>query len=205
MHEHSDPLSPRSITAGLLVGLVVTVLGGVAVHLITRQKSRDELAAARALSSVPTPSAGPEFRMNAALASAFGVRYRVMTDDESHWDKYVFDTFIKPRREKSKYYPFIVIGDFDGDKVSDVAALVRNTDNNYLRLGVLWGRSGELTFYDGQLCEGISFTPANEWKSHWEKAAITLPSDAITVICYEKSSWLLYWNGRAFQQYWMTD
>jgi hypothetical protein len=204
MPDHHDPLSPRSIAAGLLVGLAVTVAGGVAVHLITRPATPARIPGLPTTPSVPR-SSDPESRMNAALATEFGTRYRVVTDDETKWDKYVFDTFIKPERQKFKYYPFLVIGDFDGDKISDLAALVRNTDNNYLRLAVLWGSSGRLTFYDGQLCEGIAFTPANEWKSHWEKAAITLPADAITVHCFEKSSWLLYWNGRSFQQYWMTD
>lgn len=146
-----------------------------------------------------------ESDVNSALAAEYGAKYRVVTDQDRKWDKHEFDTFVIPEREKFEYYPYIVKGDFDGDKVSDLAAEVVNTENNYHRLAVVWGGSHRLSFYDGQLCSALSFAPANEWKSHWEEAAVTLAADAIMVSCYEKSAWLLYWTGRGFAQYWISD
>lgn len=146
-----------------------------------------------------------EADINEVLIEQAHEEYRVVTDKDRNWDKYEFDNFVTPERFKFSYYPYIVKGDFDGDNVPDLAAEVRNTNNNYTRLALLWGNSKKLTFYDGQLCSALSFVPANEWKSHWEEASVTLAADAIMVTCYEKSAWLLYWNGRSFQQYWMSD
>ena len=201
-----------------IVAAIVTLFAFVTgVHSLKQWFAADGRSAALSPLATPTPSLSPgragtghfgadlDVPMNAALVSQYGDKYRVATDKDLTWTKYDLDTFIMPNRKTFKHYPYIVIGDFDGDKVSDLAALVRNSENNYLRLAVLWGGKDKLTFYDGQLCWAISFVPANEWKSRWERASVTLPADAILVECYEKSSWLLYWNGRSFQQYWMTD
>jgi hypothetical protein len=145
-----------------------------------------------------------EAEVNAALAAQFGAKYRVVTDKDRGWDAYSFEHFVLPNRKTFEYYPYIVKGDFDGDRVADLAAEVINTENNYHRLAFVWG-DGRLTFYDGQLCSAISFLPANEWKSHWEATAVHLAADAIMVECFEKSAWILYWDGHAFQQYWMSD
>lgn len=206
MNGHHDPLSPRSLVAAILVGLFVTIVGGVAVYRLTGPAAPSWVAGVVPMRSASFDSrANLESVMNAALSSEFGHKYRVVTDNDSGLSEYDFDNFVAPARKKFPYYPYIVIGDFDGDKVSDLAAEVRNTENGYERLAVLWGSSSKLTFYDGQLCSAISFLPANEWRSHWEEAAITLPADAIQVTCFEKSAWLLYWDGRAFQQYWLSD
>lgn len=146
-----------------------------------------------------------EAEVNAVLANQYGAKYRVVADKDRGWDKYEFEHFVLPNRKTFEYYPYIVKGDFDGDKVADLAAEVVNTENNYHRLAFVWGGDKRLTFYDGQLCSAISFLPANEWKSHWEAVAVHLEADAILVECYEKSAWILYWDGRAFQQYWMSD
>lgn len=146
-----------------------------------------------------------EADINEVLIAQSHEEYRVVTDKDRNWDKYEFDNFVTPERSKFSYYPYIVKGDFDGDNVPDLAAEVRNTNNGYTRLALLWGKTKKLTFYDGQLCSALSFVPAAEWKSHWEEASVTLTADAIMVSCYEKSAWLLYWNGRSFQQYWMSD
>lgn len=206
MSSHHDPLSPRSLIAAITTGLVVTIVGGVVVYHLTNSTKSPWLSGVDpARSSSFNARSNLEGVMNAALSSEYGDKYRVITDADSSWNQYEVENFITPRRKKFSYYPFIAIGDFDGDKVSDLAAQVRNTENSYERLAVLWGVSNKLTFYDGQLCSAISFIPANEWRSGWEEAAIKLPADAIQVTCFEKSAWLLYWDGQTFQQYWMSD
>jgi hypothetical protein len=146
-----------------------------------------------------------ESDINTILANKYGSKYRVIMDDDINWDKYDLENFVVPGRKKFEYYPYIVKGDFNGNGISDLAAIVKNTENNYTRLVIIWGGTNKIKFYDGQLCSAISFIPANEWKSHWEQGTVNLYADAILVECYEKSSWILYWDGYQIQQYWMSD
>ncbi|MFZ1561626.1 MAG: zinc-ribbon domain-containing protein [Saprospiraceae bacterium] len=143
--------------------------------------------------------------INTILAEKYGTKYRVTTDNDRKWEKYAFENFVTPERKKFEYYPYIVKGDFNGDGNLDLAAEVINTENNYGRLAIIWGKSNAIKFYDGQLCSAISFIPNNEWKSHWESGSVQLQGDAILVTCFEKSAWILYWDGNSFQQYWMSD
>jgi len=146
-----------------------------------------------------------EADVNTILANKYDSKYRVTTDKDRNWDKYEFDNFVTPERKKFQYYPYIVKGDFNGDGISDLAAEVTNTENNYTRLVIIWGGNNSIKFYDGQLCSAISFFPANKLKSYWEQGSVNLNGDAILVECYEKSAWILYWDGNSFQQYWISD
>jgi hypothetical protein len=143
--------------------------------------------------------------INAKLASTHNSKYRVVTDIDKNWSKYDFDNIISPERNKFQYFPYIVKGDFNGDGISDLAAQIKNIENNFERLVFIFGGNNETKFYDGQLCSGISFIPANEWKSHWEKGSLKLNADAIIVSCFESSAWILYWDGNSLKEYWMSD
>ncbi|MFZ1704886.1 MAG: SH3 domain-containing protein [Saprospiraceae bacterium] len=143
--------------------------------------------------------------INAKLASLYNSKYRVVTDNDKNWSKYDFDNFITPERKKFQYFPYIVKGDFNGDGISDLAAEIKNTENNFERLVFIFGGNNLIKFYDGQLCSSISFIPANEWVSHWESGSLKLNADAIIVSCFEKSGWILYWDGNTIKEYWISD
>jgi len=143
--------------------------------------------------------------VNTALSDKYGTAYHVVTDMDINWDKYDLDNFVKPGRKKSEYYPYVVKGDFDGDGTSDLAAVVKNTANGMVQLAIVWGGDKGIQFYNGQICPVISLVTPKEFKSHWQSTPLNLRTDAILVECYEKSAWILYWNGYSFQQYWLSD
>lgn len=201
MSDNRDPLSFRSIIAGLLVGLVVTVAGGVAVHVLTQGETPTSFSTEASKQGL---SEDLEAIFNTDMAR-YDARYAVLTDEFSGFSQLQLTEFVIPGRRKFLYYPYLVLGDFDGDKLSDIAAVVRNRINGHERLAVKWGSGRRFTFYDELPCSALSFLPANEWRSAFEQLELTLVTDAIEVQCYDVSSRILYWDGSKFQTYFVAD
>jgi hypothetical protein len=147
-----------------------------------------------------------EANINIILANKYGSKYHVVTDRDMNWGKFDFKNFVIPARKKFEYYPYIVKGDFNGDGISDLAAQVKDIENNRIILMAIWGDMS-ITFIDKQLGSGlaISYFSPNKLESHWEQSSITLKYDAIGVELYEASFYVLYWNGKSFQSYQLTD
>jgi hypothetical protein len=74
MTDHRDPLSPRALTAGIVVGLFVSIVGGVAVYMITTRGS------AR-LSQVTEPT---EIRRNSPLPTKQPQQFQQIPPGSGH-------------------------------------------------------------------------------------------------------------------------
>ncbi|MBY0497073.1 MAG: hypothetical protein K2Y23_22955 [Cyanobacteria bacterium] len=164
-----------------------------------------ELSERRAASEKRLMSIADDSVNASALLSAHGHGgYRLTTDADRNWDKYEFDTFVTPGRAASPQYPFAVRGDFDGDGREDFALDVVETASRSARLALVWGHGGVM-FLDNELCSAMSLVEPKELKSHWEARPLKLSTHAIEINCYEKSSYLLYWDGNGFRRYQLTD
>ncbi len=145
-----------------------------------------------------------EADVNDFLRNKFGNKWRVATDDDRKWDKYSFDNFITPERKKNEYYPYVLKGDFDNNGSSDLAAIVINPDNKYERIAIIMNNNK--IYWWEQSGDAISFIPAVELRSWVENGnAVNMIGDGISVAYFEKSSYVIYWNGYSFQQYWTSD
>lgn len=141
------------------------------------------------------------------LANQYGSRYRVLTDSNSGFEKYEMDQFILPERKNNENYPYITEGDFNGDKWVDRAVLVQDRfENRFLlvRLAIIWGDDQTVEIYD-ESCSAISLVKGDGIVKGFENDSVFIKYDAIGVECFEKSSWVLYWDGSSFQKIWTSD
>jgi len=146
-------------------------------------------------------------KIDKILAHQYGNRFRVLTDTNNNFEKYEMDQFVKPERKNNEYYPYIVNGDFDGDGFMDYAALVQDRQvRQYLlsRLAIVWGNDNSIEI-NNEACSAIDLFKGNITVEGIDEAPIYVKNDAIGVECFEKSSWVLYWDGSSFQKIWTSD
>jgi hypothetical protein len=117
-------------------------------------------------------------------------------------------SFIKTYKYTQYQTPFIVIGDFNGDKIKDVALQTNHgimifiSDNNEYICKV----------FDGVEASGIELQEATNLQSPWEEFLFILDYDSIKFIIYESSAFLLYFTPNdiinktfSISQYWISD
>lgn len=109
--------------------------------------------------------------------------------------------------------PFYYHGDFDGDNNTDYAVLLKENNGESNRLTILCGNK-DVHFLDPD--KKLRYPPLTAWyvySKNWNvdgspyeaKKAPELIGDALMIIQVEASSSLIYWNGKRFESYWMSD
>jgi hypothetical protein len=66
---------------------------------------------------------------------------------------------------------------------------------------VLDGRNAYFLEEEG----AISLYPKTKLKSPWEKKQITMQADGVLNEYFEKSATVIYWNGKGFKKYFLSD
>jgi hypothetical protein len=113
--------------------------------------------------------------------------------------------------------PFFITGDFDGDGDTDIALWVKNNETH--KVGVLiLTKAGKQTFVAGagQNTEerGADYSYIDSWTllrkgevldSGYESEKVPLIGDAIVLVKSEASAFAIYWNGRKFKFYQVSD
>ena len=146
-------------------------------------------------------------KIDRLLATQYGNRYLVLTDSNNDFEKYEMDQFIKPERKNNEYYPYVVNGDFNGDGFMDNAALVQDRrERGYFssRLAIIWGDDNSMEIND-EGCSAIYLSKGGRTIQGMDEAPTYIKNDAIGVVCFEKSSWILYWDGTTFKKVWTGD
>ena len=147
-----------------------------------------------------TPAA---LAVNQRLQRWYGDSLAVITDTDAAWMKDVFDYFIAPKRKTDPDYPYIALGDFNGDKQADTAALVKTKAKAEYQIAVISGGgmdSNAIRFWkeDIDIC-AVSTYPKGDLQGI-DQPKVKMKGDGINVEYYEKASFVLYWDGKKFRR-----
>ena len=136
----------------------------------------------------------------------------VVTDDMSSYGDYAMENFIKTERKTTPNYPYIAIGDFNGDnKKPDIAVLVGKRGEKQDMMGETTlivfhaGYSNPYVLRERLFGDAISTVPKQKLASHWEGDIQKLKGDGISSVFFEKSGVVYYWNGYNYVTYQTSD
>ena len=145
-----------------------------------------------------------ETEVNRILQTKFPNQWRVVNDSISNWLNDVFDYFIAGKRKENPDYPYISKGDYNVDGKADYAVLIVNDKRDKYRIAILLDTTKVIVWEDDVQGAAISTNPKEDIGSIDGKVA-KLKGEAINVEFFEKSSWVLYWNGSSFKKIWTGD
>ena len=134
----------------------------------------------------------------------------VVTDATANWPKDEFDYFIAPRRTKNREddYPYIATSDFDGDRKRDAAVLVNQPGTKNYAIAIIRNMlSANPTIYywkDDIDVAAVSIIPKGNIDG-LKGEHIALISHAIGIEYFEKSSFVIYWDGSGWKRVWTGD
>ena len=144
-------------------------------------------------------------KADAMLQTKYPGKWKIINDTIDNWPKDEFDYFIKDKRKEYPDYPYIATGDYNADGKADIAALVVNTTNkDEQRIAILLDTTKIVIWNDDVRGAAINTNPKEEIGSIDGKKS-QMKSEGINVEFFEKSSWILYWNGSAFKKLWTSD
>lgn len=135
----------------------------------------------------------------------------IVTDKMCNWGDYGFE-IINPERKINPNFPYITIGDFNGDnKKPDIAVLVGKRGENQ----DIIGKTSLIVFHAGYskpyvlrerlFGDAISTVPKQKLESYWEGDIQKLKGDGISSAYFGKSSVVYYWNGYNYKTYQTSD
>ena len=145
-----------------------------------------------------------ETQVNRMLQTKFPNQWQVVNDSFSKWPDDVFDYFIAGKRKENPDYPYIAKGDYNVNGKADYAALVVNDKRDKYRIAILLDSTKVIVWEDDVQGAAIATNPKEDIGSIDGKIA-KLKGDGINVEFFEKSSWVLYWDGSSFKKIWTGD
>lgn len=113
--------------------------------------------------------------------------------------------------------PIYVTGDFNGDKIPDIALLLKKHDGTGLLVSIQQTKPGEFqhivlaTKIENLFSMGISREKQGETlkvmtgTNSSQRQPLTLNNDAISFFTYESASSVFYWDGQKYKQAWTSD
>ena len=166
----------------------------------------DSITANKTITKVETtPSITKrEVQVNAFLQSKLPGQWVMVNDEIAKWPKDVFDYFIAAKRKADHDYPYLALGDFNVDGKRDYAMLVTSYDRTKYRIAIALDTSKIIIWDDDVQGAAINTHPKEDLGSIDGKKA-KLKGEAINVEFFEKSAWVLYWDGKTFQKIWTAD
>jgi len=112
--------------------------------------------------------------------------------------------------------PFYLRGDFNGDKINDIAIPIIEKKSNKIGIAIIhtgtkevfiFGAGKRFTYLtdDCKYLDIWSVDTPGVYKSHWEKYSVKVKYEAINIGKFECSGGLLYWDGKKYNWYHLTD
>lgn len=112
--------------------------------------------------------------------------------------------------------PFYLRGDFNGDKTNDIAIPIIEKKSNKMGIAIIHTVTKEVFIFgagkrfkyltdDCKYLDIWSVDTAGIYKSDWETKPLKLKHEAIKIGIFAKSSGLLYWDGKKYKWYHLTD
>jgi hypothetical protein len=112
--------------------------------------------------------------------------------------------------------PFYLRGDFNGDKIADVAILVKEKQSGKIGIAIVHGASREVFFVGAgrTINGGDDFAWMDVWKIYQrsyvgrgpgDRNPLKLRGEALLVEKTESASALIYWDGKAYRWYQLGD
>ena len=128
-----------------------------------------------------------------------------------------FESYLKSYfDEQNLAEPWAIVGDFNGDTVSDWAGLLRH-ESGQLNLVVVYSESSKyvhmvlssLGVDEDGIYTGVELEPPGEVHGFpiddEPNPVVTLSNPGIHLFYYEKSSVLYYWDEGSFSEMWTSD
>ncbi len=146
-------------------------------------------------------------RANDLARINFGPNYRVANDNDFDYDDYTLKNLIFPKRAKNPYFPYLVVGDFNWDSKPDLAIYMINDNDLSDHIVVVFHDGEDKPYNLGKLIlwGGLDMMPKKTVKTDWESYTLKMKGDGIVVFKFESASRLLYWDGRKYSWYQLTD
>lgn len=168
---------------------------GLSTDTLANQVNRDTLG------FTATPL---EIKVRSLLEKNYNDEWIVVNDTISKWPKDMFDYFIAGKRKSDLNYPYIVTADLDANGKTDIAALVTNKDRSIAKIAIINDDSLIKFWEDDVRGAAISVHPKADIGDIYGNTA-RMVSEGINVEFFEKSSFVLYWNGKSFKKAWTGD
>lgn len=182
-----------------------TIKDDTIANIITETDTTDN-----PLDKQPQPASLLSKVVNGLLDAKFEGTWIVVTDSVAQWQPDIFDYFIVKGRKKDKEYPYIVKGDFNADGEKDVAALVKERKGNNYQLAIILRNVNKTEKSDYHFWKedidlaAVELFPKGEIMNP-EASPVKMAGDGITVEFYEKASFVIYWDGKAFKRVYTGD
>jgi hypothetical protein len=137
-------------------------------------------------------------------------KWHVMTDAETGWTKDVFDYFVTPERKTDPDFPYITKGDYDCDGKSDVAAIVTDSLHKEVRIVYFLNEGNSVSWWkedvQGAAMKNLPKSEVAGFENLDEKdKKIQMKCDGLDVAWFEKSSYVIYRDGKGFSHIWTSD
>lgn len=129
----------------------------------------------------------------------------VKTDQNATWTEYDFKEFINPERKTSPFYPYIALGDFDGDyKRNDYAVTVINKKNHKQRIMFILNKK-DILMYDNDASNAAISLCDRQKITDLDNKETNMKVDGVGVVHFEASSYVLYLDNKVFKEIWTSD
>jgi hypothetical protein len=111
--------------------------------------------------------------------------------------------------------PFFLTGDFDGDHRIDIAIRIRERKTDKYGLAIIHSKNQKVYLlgagHNTEQTDNLNWFdiwtlyPKQKLDSPHEENPLTLIGDALLLVRSESSAVVLYWNGKAYAWYWLSD
>ena len=147
--------------------------------------------------------------VNKSLQGYFKAEWHVLNDKEGSWMKDAFEYFIVPKRKELPNYPYITMGDFNGDSKPDTAAVVTDSLRTKYRIAVL-SSAGKPFLWDEDIMAdaAISLQPKGttlDVMMGENAKKVKLKNDGINVEYFERASFVLHLDKGKFKRLQTSD
>jgi hypothetical protein len=168
-------------------------------------KIADSLPPALTDSILPTSTLQQQV---SSILNAHMNEWVLASDSNTSWQKDEFDYFVVPKRKTDPDYPYLAKGDYDADGKVDVAALVKKRSGPQFELLIISDYQSAAPHFstykeDIDLCAITTYPRETLTGINGEK--VKMKGDGIGVEYFEKSSFVVYWNGKGYKRVWTGD
>ncbi len=145
-----------------------------------------------------------EEAVNASLSAKYDEKWHVLNDREAKWIKDAFEYFIVPKRKDHPGYPYITMGDFNGDQKNDTAAVITDEHKKEFRIAIILS-NGKIQLWEDDVLINAALSTIQKGgvveggdPEHPKK--IKMKIDGINVEYFEQASFVVYQSGNTFKR-----